>query len=70
MKCWRCTIRLHWDFVQIQLNYVDWRHASTGNVNAEYLYAELDKRQIPAISHGTVVGRTFVEECRNISLRV
>ena len=33
--------RIHWDFVQIQLNYADWRHASGNNVNAEYLYGEL-----------------------------
>lgn len=37
-----------WDFVLIQLNYVDWRHADKGrNVNAEYLYNELAKRNIP-----------------------
>lgn len=36
-----------WDFVLIQLNYIDWRHASGYNVNADYLYAELDKRGIP-----------------------
>lgn len=39
--------RIHWDFVQIQLNYVDWRHASGMNFNAEYLYGELRKRGIP-----------------------
>lgn len=47
---------LHWDFVQIQLNYVDWRHAAEANVgnpyvknivNAEYLYNELTRRKIP-----------------------
>ena len=27
----------HWDFVQIQLNYVDYRHASGINYNADYL---------------------------------
>ena len=37
-----------WDFVQIQMNYVDWKHASDRNVNAEYLYGELEKRGIPA----------------------
>ena len=36
-------------FVQIQLNYVDWKHASGRNVNADYLYGELEKRNIPAI---------------------
>ena len=40
--------KYHWDFVQIQMNYVDWRHADGfRNVNAEYLYNELDKREIP-----------------------
>lgn len=43
------SLNIKWDFVQIMLNYVDWRHASEGNVNAEYLYEELAKRKIPAI---------------------
>ena len=33
--------KVHWDFVQIQMNYSDWRNARGNNVNAEYLYAEL-----------------------------
>lgn len=41
--------RYHWDFVQIQLNYLDWTHAGGRNTNAEYLYAELSKRNIPAV---------------------
>ena len=48
--------RVHWDFVQIQLNYVDWRHASGANVNAEYLYAELEKRNIPAVIMEPLLG--------------
>lgn len=47
---------VHWDFVQIQLNYVDWRHASGNNVNAEYLYAALEKRHIPAIIMEPLLG--------------
>ena len=40
--------KYHWDFVQIQMNYYDWKHADgVRNVNAEYLYEELDKREIP-----------------------
>ncbi len=39
--------KYNWDFVMIQLNYVDWRHASGDNVNADYLYAELRKKDIP-----------------------
>lgn len=41
--------KYHWDFVQIQMNYVDWTHAGRGNANAEYLYAELDRREIPIV---------------------
>lgn len=43
--------RVKWDFVQIQLNYLDWTHAkqvNPRNTNAEYLYGELQKRGIPA----------------------
>ncbi len=41
---------IHWDFVLIQHNYVDWNHAkdtNPRNTNSEYLYNELDKRNIP-----------------------
>lgn len=37
-----------WDFVQIQMNYVDWENAE-GDANADYLYAELEKRNIPVV---------------------
>ena len=47
---------VHWDFVQIQLNYLDWRYASKRNVNAEYLYGELAKRQIPAVIMEPLLG--------------
>lgn len=43
--------RYHWDFVQIQLNYQDWKHA-----NAEYLYGELVKRNIPVIIMEPLLG--------------
>ena len=45
-----------WDFVQIQLNYLDWRHATGRNVNAEYLYGELAKRNIPAVVMEPLLG--------------
>ncbi len=45
-----------WDFVQIQLNYVDWKHATAQNVNAEYLYGELEKRGIPAVIMEPLLG--------------
>ena len=48
-----------WDFVQIQLNYLDWEHAkeiNPRNTNAEYLYGELAKRDIPAIIMEPLLG--------------
>ena len=38
-----------WDFIQIQMNYRDWSHADGRNCNADYMYAELEKRGIPVI---------------------
>ena len=48
-----------WDFVQIQLNYLDWKHAkeiNPRNTNAEYLYNELAKRNIPAVIMEPLLG--------------
>lgn len=48
-----------WDFVQIQLNYLDWKYAkqiNERNTNAEYLYGELSKRHIPAIIMEPLLG--------------
>ena len=52
----------HWDFVQIQLSYVDWRHgaetAKYNHVNAELLYRLLDERNIPvSVMAPTLGGR-------------
>ena len=41
--------KYHWDFVQIQMNYIDWEHPNGRNTRADYLYAELDKREIPVV---------------------
>lgn len=46
----------HWDFVQIQLNYVDYRHATGRNFNADYLYSELDNRGIPVVVMEPLLG--------------
>ena len=48
--------KYHWDFVQIQLNYVDWRNASGRNAKAEYLQQELDKRGIQSIIMEPLLG--------------
>jgi len=45
-----------WDFAQIQLNYVDWLHASGRNTNAEYLLGELEKKNVPAIIMEPLLG--------------
>lgn len=50
------SLDVKWDFVQIQMNYADWRHATGNNVNAEYLYGELEKRGIPAIIMEPLLG--------------
>lgn len=50
---------IKWDFVQIQLNYVDWKHAkevNARNTDAEYLYGELEKRGIPAVIMEPLLG--------------
>lgn len=48
-----------WDFVQIQMNYLDWKHAkeiNPSNTDAEYLYTELEKRGIPAVIMEPLLG--------------
>lgn len=48
-----------WDFVQIQLNYVDWEHAkevNDRNTDAKYLYGELERHGIPAIIMEPLLG--------------
>ena len=56
---WHDAGDYHWDFVQIELNYLDWRHAkeiNERNTNAEYLYHELEKRGIPAVIMEPLLG--------------
>lgn len=51
--------KVKWDFVQIQLNYIDWKHAketNPRNTDAEYLYGELYKRDIPAVIMEPLLG--------------
>ena len=48
-----------WDFVQIQHNYLDWNHAkqtNPRNTDSEYLYGELEKRNIPAVIMEPLLG--------------
>lgn len=51
--------KYHWDFVQIQMNYVDWKYATKQNkrnTDAEYLYEELAKRNIPVVIMEPLLG--------------
>ena len=48
--------KYHWDFVQIQMNYVDWNHAGDGDCNASYLYEQLAARDIPVIIMEPLLG--------------
>lgn len=51
--------KYHWDFVLIQMNYLDWEHArelNPMNTNAEYLYGELNSRGIPAFIMEPLLG--------------
>ena len=50
------SLDVKWDFVQIQMNYADWRHAQGRNVNAEYLYKELEKRNISVVIMEPLLG--------------
>ncbi|MCR5643156.1 MAG: aldo/keto reductase [Prevotella sp.] len=55
----------HWDFVQIELNYLDWDFADeisgNRNVDASYLYSELEKRGIPAVIMEPLLGGRLVK---------
>ena len=57
-----------WDFVQIEMNYVDWTHADgVRNVNADYLYAELDKRELPIVIMEPLLGGRLARVPESIS---
>ena len=54
----------HWDFVQIQMNFLDWRHASMRqgwrhDADAEYLYDKLEKKGIQAVVMEPLRGGAF-----------
>ncbi len=51
--------KYHWDFVQIELNYLDWDYANEindRNTDARYLYDELQKRGIPSVIMEPLLG--------------
>ncbi|MBQ0056844.1 MAG: aldo/keto reductase [Bacteroidales bacterium] len=56
MMKWHDEGRYHWDFVQIQMNYVDWN-----NEVIAHEYYELEKRNIPAVIMEPLLGGRLVK---------
>lgn len=59
MLQWHDEGRYHWDFVQIELNYLEWNveHGTHyRGTDAKYLYDELDKRGIPVVIMEPLLG--------------
>ena len=46
----------HWDFVLLQMNYVDWHIAKGSGIGCEYLYTECAKRNIPVMVMEPLLG--------------
>ena len=62
-----------WDFVQIQLNYLDWKRNKDEeplSINAHYLYDELEKRNIPAVIMEPLLGGRLAKVPGNIANRL
>ena len=54
----------HWDFVQIQMNFLDWRHASLNkgwkkDADAEYLYSKCEKTGVQCVVMEPLRGGAF-----------
>ena len=63
--------KYHWDFVQIEMNYMDWKHADgISNVNADYLYEQLDKREIPITIMEPLLGGRLSSLPENIAAKL
>lgn len=64
---------IKWDFVLIQMNYLDWQHAKANNpsnTNAEYLYEELTKRGIPVMIMEPLLGGRLAKVSDHIVARL
>ena len=62
---WHDEGKYHWDFVQIELNYLDWNYAdeiNPRNTDALYLYEELHKRGIPAVIMEPLLGGRLAKQ--------
>ena len=63
----------HWDFVQIQMNFLDWRHASINrggwkhDADAEYLYNKCEKLGIQCVVMEPLRGGAFGRMAKELS---
>lgn len=51
--------KYHWDFCQIQMNYLDWKYATLNNArncNGDYLYGVLEQLGIPVVIMEPLLG--------------
>jgi len=66
--------KYHWDFVQIQMNYLDWRHAGGGrrraDADAEYLYNRLEKLGIQCVIMEPIRGGALARVAEDIEQRL
>lgn len=65
--------KVHWDFVQIQLNYVDWDDPANlrqGKPEAVYLYDELAKRDIPVVIMEPLLGGRLATVPDNVGAKM
>ena len=59
--------KYHWDFCQIQMNFLDWRHAGSrggrrgrgGDADAEYLYKKCEKTGVQCVVMEPLRGGSF-----------
>ena len=62
----------HFDFVQIQMNFLDWRHASMGNgwrkdADAEYLYNKCEKTGVQCVIMEPLRGGAFGKMAKELT---
>lgn len=63
----------HWDFVQIQMNFLDWRHASLEkggwktDADAEYLYGKCEKLGVQCVVMEPLRGGAFGKMAKELT---
>lgn len=65
--------KYHWDFVQIQMNYVDWSYAvqnNKRNTNASYMYERLTELGIPVVIMEPLLGGRLARVPQQIADRL